>query len=231
MSHEEFKRTRKYVEEKALALMSHEKKNDAVAGVPLENYRIFQLRGRVFYSVQVNTFMVIADEFLDRAQEQTPEKFGTGNAHDVIEALHLVNPLFDIKWFTDFLKHEKCAYIFEAEDGEVVDRVLRLDLFRHIKLDKEGNPEFIGGLFHALKHFSRNGINYSTGKSNHELPTPQALVAEIVEAFFSVDGVFETPNVYVVLKDYDAVYNLKFIFYREENTGVFFLKTVYKEPK
>jgi len=231
MTPEEFIKTREYFEKKALELMSHEKKNDAVAGVPLQNYRVFQIDKRVFYSAQVNTFKVIADEFLLEAQKLTPEKFSTGEAYDVIEAVRLINPIFELQRFAEFLSHEKCAYIFEAENGEVVDRMLRLDLFRLLKLDKYGKNEFIGGLFHALKHFSKDGINYSTGKSQHEIAHPQALVREIIDAFFSLKGVFETPDQYVVLKPYNDKYNLKFVFYREEKTGVFFLKTVYKEPK
>jgi hypothetical protein len=231
MTWEEFQNTRIFVKKKALELMSHEKKNYAVAGVPINNYRVFQTSNRVFYSVQVNTFMVIVDENLHKAQKATPEKFGTGEANDVIEAIRLTHPIFDFDRFADFLSHEKCAYIFEAEGGQVLDRMLRLDLFRLMKPDKDGKNEFIGGLLHALKHFSKDGINYSTGKSNHELAHPQSLVKEIIDAFFSLTGVFETKNQYVVLKPYDDNYNLKFVFYREENTGVFFLKTVYKEPK
>src|SRR5690606_17377380 len=112
---------------------------------------------------------------------------------------------------------DKCTYVFESEGGEVLDRMLRLDLFRMIKSDKNGNSEFIGGLLHALKHFSKNGTNYSTGSSNHELYNPQELIGEIVNAFFTIDGVFETPDQYVVLRPYENDYNLKFVFYREEN--------------
>ena len=233
MTWEEFKTTRAYVERKALELMSHEKKNDAVIGVPIDNYRFFHNGGRTFYSVQINTFMVVVDRYLLEAQRRFPEKFGTGNAYDVIEALRLIQPLSykNAEEMAKFFAKEKCAYVFESERGEIVDRMLRLDLFRIIKDDKNENPEFIGGLFHALKHFSKNGINYSTGKSNHELYSPQAFVEEIVNAFFTIDGVFETPDQYVVLRPYENDYDLKFVFYREENTKVFFLKTVYKVPR
>jgi hypothetical protein len=229
MTREEFNNTRRYVEKKALELMKHEKKNDAITGVPLENYMVLEKAGRIFYSVQNNTFKVIADEFLIKAQNDNPEKFGTGEAHDVIEAIRLVNPIFDHERFIEFLSHERFAYIFEAENGEVVDRILRLDLFRLIKTDQKGKNQFIGGLLHALKHFSRNGLNYSTGKGGHSIYHPQHLIEQIVNAFFSVQGVFETENQYVVINPYDEKYNLKFVFYREGNTGVFFLKTVYKE--
>lgn len=212
MTWEEFQKTRKYVEKKALELMGHEKKNHAVTGVPLQNYRIFQFSDRVFYSVQINTFQVIVDEFLLTAQKSTPEKFGTGEAYDVIEALRLINPMFDLNRFAEFLSHEKCAYIFEAENGTVVDSMLRLDLFRLLKRDKKDKNEFVGGLLHALKHFSKNGINYSTGKSNHEIAHPQILVGQIIDAFFSLKGTFETSDKYVVLKPYEEKYNLKINF-------------------
>lgn len=233
MTWEEFQRTRIYVEQKALDLMSHEKKNDTPTGVPINNYRLFHTEGRTFYSVQINTFMVVVDKYLCEAQVRFPERFGTGNAYDVVEALRLIQPLWyeDAKDMADFFAKDKCTYVFESEGGEVLDRMLRLDLFRMIKNDKEGNPEFIGGLLHALKHFSRNGTNYSTGASNHELQNPQTLIGEIINAFFTIDGVFETPDQYVVLRPYENEYNLKFVFYREENTRVFFLKTVYKEPR
>lgn len=233
MTWEEFQKTRVYVEQKALDLMSHEKKNDTPTGVPINNYRLLRTEGRTFYSVQINTFMVVVDKYLGEAQLRYPERFGTGNAYDVVEALRLIQPLWynNAEEMVDFFAKDKCTYVFESEEGEVLDRMLRLDLFRMIKNDKEGNPEFIGGLLHALKHFSKNGINYSTGASNHELQNPQTLISEIINAFFTLDGIFETPDQYVVLRPYENDYNLKFVFYREENTGVFFLKTVYKESK
>lgn len=232
MTWEEYQNTRVYVEKKALELMSHEKKNDAHVGVPINNYRVFPIDGRTFYSVQINTFMVVVDRFLGEAQVAYPDKFGTRNAFDIIEALRLINPIFETtERMAEFFAHDKCTYVFEAEGGKVVDRMLRLDLFRIIKPDKDGNLEFIGGLFHALKHFSKNGVNYSTGTSNHDLDNTQSLIGEIINAFFTIDGTFETPDQYVVLRPYENDYNLKFVFYREENTKVFFLKTVYKEPK
>lgn len=198
MSWQEFQATRAYVEKKALELMSHEKKNDTPTGVPIDNYQVFQSNGRKFYSVQINTFKYIVDNCLLKAQAEISGKFGTGDAYDVEEALRLIYPTFDDTMsMAKFLAKDKCTYIFEAEGGQVVDRILRIDLFRLIKPDENGKPEFIGGLFHALKHFSKNGINYSTGASNHELPNPQYLIGEITNAFFTLDGIFKTPDIYI----------------------------------
>jgi hypothetical protein len=231
ISWDEFQNTRAYVHQKALELMSHENKNDAVTGVPIENYRVFNIGDRVFYSIQTKTFKAIVDELLHAAQDATPELFGTGEANDVLEALRLVNPIFDLQRFTEFLSHERCAYVFEAQNGKVVDRVLRLDLFRLLQVNKKGNNEFTGGLLHALKHFSRNGVNYSTGTDTHEMYHPQDLVNEITDAFFCLPGTFETPEKYIVFKPLDEKYHLKLVFYKEKNTGVFFLRTCYKLPK
>lgn len=231
MEREEFNSTQEYIKKKAQELMSHEKKDGAIVGVPMVNYRVLEKSGRKFYSVQINTFMVIVDEHLHKAQNTNPEKFGTGDAHDMLEALRLITPRYNLERFTQFLSDEKCSYIFEGENRKVVDRVLRLDLFRLIKPSKNGQDEFIGGLFHALKHFKKNGINYSTGKGGRNLSHPQDLVAEIIEAFFLDEGIFEGPNKYVVIKSYDDAHNMKFVFYRELNTGVFFLDTAYLEEK
>lgn len=226
MTQEEYKKTRKYVEKKALELMSHEKKSHAITGIPKQNYREFSQGGRIFYSVQSNTFKFIIDESLLEAQKSTPLKFGTGEAYDVIDAIRLINPFFELQRYAEFLGNEKCTYVFEAENGEVVDRMLRLDLFRLLRPNKIGKNEFVGGLLHALKHFSKNGINYSTGKSNHEIAHPQELVGEIIEAFFSLHGTFKSIDEYVVFMPYNK-YFLKFAFYREENTRIFFLNTVH----
>lgn len=229
--YEELQNTRSYVKKKALELMNHEKKSYAVAGVPFQNYRLYKSNSRLFYSVQMNTFKVIVDDFLVRAQTITSEKFGTGEAKDVVEALYMINPMFGLDGFTDYLKNEKCTYIFESEAGVVVDRILRIDLFRLIQKAKNGKGEFTGGLLHALKHFSKQGINYSTGKCNYELDHPHQLIQMIVDAFFVDEGHFENENEYVVLKELDDNYHIKYVFYREQNTGVFFLNTIYKEPK
>lgn len=232
MTWDEYQKTREYVEKKALDLMSHERKDHTPTGVPINNYRGFQANGRTFYSVQINTFKVVVDQYLPKAQMEYPHKFGTGEAYDIVEALRLIDPIFDnSEELANFFAEDKCTYVFEAEGGQVVDRILRIDLFRMIKSDKNGKQEFIGGLFHALKHFSKNDINYSTGSSKHELDTPQSLIGEIIFAFFTLDGIFETSDQYVVFRPYENDYNLKFVFYRECKTGVFFLNTVYKEPK
>lgn len=230
-THDEFKRIRDFVKKKALHLMRHGEKNYAIVGVPYQNYKLYQIGERLFYSIQTNTFKVIVDDFLIRSQELTPEKFGTGDAIDVIEALLLINPIYDIETFTEFLGNEKCTYILESEKGAVLDRILRLDLFRILRPNEQNKNEFVGGLFHALKHFSKNGINYTTGKSNHELNHPHDLVREIIDAFFIEQGVFQTEQKYVVLKELNENYFVKYVFYRENNTGVFFLKTAYKRHK
>ena len=229
MTREEYQRTRKYVEAKALELMKREKKEHAITGVPLENYRVIQVEGRTFYIVQTNTFKFTMEEVLLRAQKSTPEKFGTGDAIDVIEAMRLQQTWpIELPAFAEFITSDKCAYVFESEFGYVKDKMLRLDLARLIRPNKNKEKnEFIGGLLHAFKHFSKEGINYSTGKSNHSLKHPYELVDQIVLAFFTAPGIFENQRDYIVKVPYMKKRKLKFVFYRQENTGIYFLKTTY----
>jgi hypothetical protein len=225
---DDFIKIHNYFKKKTIELMDYEKNNDTATCVPPQNYLVFSGHsGRTFYSAQSNTFKSIVNELLIKAQQTTPEKFGTGEANDVLEAMRLLKPEFtDLKQFKEFLSHEQCTYVFEGEGGKVVDRMLRIDLFRLIKLATNGRNEFVGGLFHALKYFSRRGVNYSTGKNNQEIPHPQELIGQIINAFFCHEIDFLPPDIYIAEIPYGTI-RLKIFFYRKENTDVFFLDTVY----
>lgn len=65
------------------------------------------------------------------------------------------------KYLLKYAQQEACAYyVVKNEDGSI-KRILHLDLVRNIKPNPKRNnrPEFTGGLFHVLKHFSFNGKN------------------------------------------------------------------------
>lgn len=129
------------------------------------------------------------------------------------------------------MRDEQFAYVIEIRNGEVIDRILRLDLFRQIDKNGSGKSEFTGGIFHALKHFSHNGQNLFTGKDLHDISHPEVIISLASKAFFVVVGEFENSSKYVSRISLDSDYNLKFVFYLEENTGVFFIITIYKQPK
>ena len=233
MDWEDFQEIREYMKEKALALMKHEGKESATTGVLLENFTHYTINGRSFYSVKSNVFKHLIERFYLAAHKKFPENFGTNNANDVIEALYKIQPIpgFDIPRYTDFLRYEQFAYLLEFSNGKVTDKVLRLDLFRQLNKNPQGLPEFTGGIMHVLKHFSSNGINLSTGKDVHNIAHPEDVVDLVVRAFFIEEGEFENPKKLVSRIDLDEKYCLKFVFYLEEKTNVFSVKTIFKEPK
>lgn len=229
MDWDEFQKTRRYIEEKSAALMSHEKKEYAKVGVPLENYTQYKISSRIFYSVKSNVFKHLIETFYLEAHEKFPEKFGTNNANDVIEALYKVCPVYEIPEYIEFLKNEQFAYLIETEDDKVLDKIVRIDLFRKLDTNKEGFAEFTGGIMHLLKHFSVNNLNLSTGKELHNISHPEEIIELIVRAFFVERGEYETPTKFISRIDIDKIYRLKFVFYLEIKTKVFFIKTVHKE--
>ena len=231
MTWDEYQKTRSFMEEKALALMKHEKKDMVKSGLPIDNYNRYIIGNRSFYSMKANVFKHIIGSHWIRAQQEFPEKFGTGHAMDVVEAIHAIEPTFDLPRFAEFLVNEQFAYVIEIKDGEVIPKVLRIDLFRELKKDKNGNLEFVGGIMHAAKHFSVNDVNLATGNDKHNISDPEEIIRLAVEAFFVANGMVEPPNKLVSRVSIDDKYDLKFVFYHETVTDVHFIKTIHKDPK
>jgi len=225
---EEFLKTREYIEKKALQLMDQDNKSVITAGVPIDNYTKYIIGDRIFYGIKANVFKVIIERHLIAAQKKFPKKFGTGNAKDVLKALYEIEPVFEFERYIEFLRNEQFVYLIEVKDSEIIDRILRLDLFRQIDLKTGGTYDFTGGLFHAFKHFSVNDVNLSTGNDNHNIWHPEHLIQYIAQAFFIENGKYESPTKYVTQIKLDPKYSLKFVFYLEKNTNVFFINTIHK---
>lgn len=228
---EEYQSTKKYVEEKALGLMSHESKDLAKVGFPINVYLKFEIGERKFYVIQANVFKAMIDAIYMKAFMEYPQKFGTGDAIDVIEALYNVEPMSDLEWFIGFLQREEFAYVIEGVGLEIIDKILRIDLFRKLDINETGQMEFTGGLFHALKHFSIGGKNLSTGKDVHDIAHPIEVLILAIRAFFISEGRFETSTKLISTIELDDKYVLKFVFYLEEKTGVYFIRTIHKRRK
>lgn len=233
MEWDELQKIREFISHKSLALMKQEKRGSATTGVLLENYMKYHVGGRTFYSVESNVFKHLIEKIYLEVHQQFPEKFGTNKANDVIEALYLTRPLpfFDLQRYGEFLQYEQFAYLFELANGQVSEKVLRLELFRKFDINKKGHPEFTGGLMHVLKHFSVKGTNLSIGKDVNDISGPLDLIELVIRAFFLTEGRFNMPEEFVSLITLNKKYNLKFVFYLEENTKVFFLKTIFKVAK
>lgn len=233
MTYEEYKITKPVIEDVALRLMKHENKDGAKAGLPFTNYCEINYQERRFFCVMSNVFLAFFKDYILKSQYIYPQNFGTGNAEDVLKALYELEKPCEFEDYIGFLSREQFAYIFEYKNEIKTDKILRIDLYRHIKLNKATNlPEFIGGIFHAFKHFSVNGRNLSTGKEVFDLKSPMELIVKTTIAFFTIRGESSKQKKYEVRQEIDEKYCLKYAFHCEPTTeNIYFIDTIYKEPK
>lgn len=224
---EEYLKVREFIKNKSLHLMDHEQKNNAKTGIAIGNYERYSSNGKHYYLIPTNIYKAIIERNLLIARINNPELFGTGHAMDVLEAIHNVEPWYDLERFADVLRSEQFCYIVEVENNIINEKILRLDLYRQLRTNEDGKSDFVGGVFHAFKHFSCENMYLSTTKEINNIDNPKELTHLILEAFFSNNLVKIDENTYKVeLKINNK--NFRFIFYHEINTGVYFLKTVYR---
>lgn len=231
----EYKKLQERAKIVAVALMRHENKNLAKVTFPFVNYRKVSIQDQDFYYAGTNIFLVIIEEVLIEAMQKFPLNFGNGNAISVLRALNLTRYLSSrLRDAIRIYGNENFIWVYDnLEEGED-NRVLRIDLFR--KLDKiphhKRKKEFTGGIFHALKHFSFYGKPLSTGKEINNLRHSEQIIHLIIQAFYLDSGSFDDKGEnYVVYVGLNERYNLKFIFYYEKNTKVYFIKTIFKTKK
>lgn len=183
------------------------------------------------YVVYSSTFLKIINHYLPNAIEINPDKFGTGNACDIIFALYKTSgfyPHCSMVRYCNFLSNTPCYIIYQC-NGVFDNDILRIDLFRMIKDNKMGGSDFVGGLFHALKHFSMNGVNLSTGKDINDVFDVSHVIYLIAMAFRLKLG--EGTNYEAEQQLYSKEHVLQYRFYKEEESGVFFLKTCHLKKR
>lgn len=241
LSLEDYKKLNFFIEKKSIHLMNHEKKEYSQTSFPISNYMLFPINGKSYYRIATNIFMrIVDDSILKIATEKHPELFGTGNSKDIITAIHsateeILPEIFSIyknrlEDFKGLIQKAHC-YIIEFYDNDINSRILRIDLFRKIDRNQKNSEktEFTGGLFHSFKHFSVNKINLSIGTEIVELFHPIRMIDYIATAFYRAVKEDETEKGYTTVVEFDGNHNLFFSFYKEENTGIYFLNTAYKK--
>jgi hypothetical protein len=197
---------------------------------PAQNYTYYEKEGKKYYLPKTNTFKHITGNVLTDACQKFPKHFGTGNANDIIEAIYKIDPvIFLLKDFVHFLQNEQFCYVVEGSEKRLNEKILRIDLFREIKPNKQGRFDFVGGLFHANKHFSFKGIPLSTGTEINDISSVEYLIYKIAESFFSENMKHKKGLNYTSLIPLNEKYNLRVEFYFGKKTGVYFINTVFKE--
>ncbi len=224
---EEYKIVSNFIKDKSALLMDHEKKDYAKTGIAINNYRLLQLEGKRYYLIPTNLFKsIIIENNLALANQKFPHLFGTGNAKDVVQSIYNLEPWFDLKRFIEILQTEQFCYVVEVINDKVQEKLLRIDLYRDLKVNKNGGFDFVGGIFHCYKHFSYKGNPLSTSKEINDLEHPRVLISKIINTFFNGTVTKVDESTYISeIEIYGK--QLRLVFYLEEKTGVYFIKTVH----
>lgn len=151
--------------------------------------------------------------------------FKTGNANDILNSLFEQSQYH--RSFEDYklyLLTEACCYIIETNQNGFGD-VLRIDLYRKEDF-KNGTDkkEFTGGLFHCLKHFTIKD-NYQINKSD------VSCVSNIFDIIYLIGKCFvnRSGECLSCINSGDNRHYYKAVFFKEEDSNVFFLKTFHIE--
>lgn len=205
-------------------------------GFPINNIWLYltEKNGEKFYVICNVGFFTMISRQIKTAQTQYSEKFSTGNADDVIDALYWVSnyrELGDKNAYLDYLVDHCCSYVVYRVNDEFGD-VLRIDLLRAIMPNKKipGKNDVVGGLLHVLKHFSLDGKNLATGTDKNDVFDVMHIIYLIAMAFRlkkPVKGNF---------CKYEALQKLQSgtghaVFYRNPDTGVYYLNTYFYDKR
>ena len=229
MTIEDWDLLRAAIAEKSLLLMRHEDKGFAKTGLDLSNYTELVIGKRTFYTVSTPVFREILEHVLPEATSRYPHLFGTGRAEDVLNALYQTHPFSSPERFAAMLGKEQFCYVLEIADGKVNDRVLRIDLFRQIEKNENGS-DFTGGIMHAFKHFSCDSVPLSTGTDQHDIQPP-AIIFLLTKAFLLDPGTPIGEDGYRAISPWDERYNIRYSFYYEQKTAVYFVKAAFKTKR
>jgi hypothetical protein len=169
---------------------------------------------------------------LAEACKKYPEKFGNDDVNEVLQAIYLVENVGTLDRFFEFLKNEQFAWILEIVEENVSPHVLRLELFRDMRLLKKGEAknEFLGGVFHSFKHFTYKGVPLSTKKENKEIDHPKSIIEFAIQGFFFMKLQKEGVHIYKSKKILPSGRQLCFFFYKDNAAEIFFVNSiVYKK--
>ena len=236
LSEREFLLIREFTVNKAQDLLRHESdvKSYGSVGLPYRNHYEIVVENRRFIIIAKDVFFEIVHSVLIEASEKYPHLFGQNKAELVVEAIYNIYHDFNIEYFTEFLKNNQFAWIVELKNDIVADKILRIELFRQIKPQKDSpeKTEFIGGIFHAFKHFSYNGVPLSYNKEINNFDHPTEIFEYIIKAFFFENHEEEIINnkIYCISKtNLNERYDLRFVFYFEPATKIFFINSIRKD--
>lgn len=128
---------------------------------------------QIMYMIPYLPFYNFLVYHLPQALYNYPDLFGTKDAKDVILAVYSVSGYDKIGSIEDYqqslIDNAYCYFIEREVNGELNNKIFRLDLFRYIIPNDRNVYDFVGGLMHAYRHCSWNGMKLSSGRGEAEL--------------------------------------------------------------
>lgn len=167
-------------------------------------------------------------EEYERAIQKDKSIVCKGNAYGILSLMYdysierTANCSFE--QYIENVKTESCSYILHRKENDFDDLILRVDTFRMIKENEKGS-DFIGGLFHALNHFTIDEID--DGQRNYVFDVLH-LRYLAAKAFF-LGNVIETDKPNTIIKTipnplHDSL--IKFVFFVKPNSNIGFITTI-----
>lgn len=161
--------------------------------------------------------------------KSNPEAFHTGDACDIIRCLYEKSGYRrSIDDYDKYLRTEGCCYVVLYRNDKF-DEILRIDLYRLLELNPKSNQyECTGGLFHCLKHFSLDGIGLNNNQNEKNDTFDLFHIVYLLGTAFK-DAVNKNSTDGTIIIDETHSYHA--VFYKEESTGIYFVKSMRKESK
>jgi hypothetical protein len=232
---EEYDVLKPIIKQEMIALAKHENKNSYTTQIAINSCYVRNLnKDMQLYQIFSLGFLPVIEHDYLAALKDNSECFGTGNAKNVIHALYLQaqkhNWIWDEERYEEYLSNEIFCLLLCKKNGIFLrDRLLRIDLFRQIKESQKrpGCYDFIGGIFHALHHFSIGEQCASIfPNQNVLLYDVEQLIWPIAKAYYEgcwrngkYPNTFETDTIYLEK-------NMTLEFYNEEDRHVSFVNSI-----
>lgn len=233
LSIEEYRQASTFLKEKCFILWGIENahgipRGHAQTGFPLVLSRVQKISNEDEIIVFVNnSFRRHINEY-EKAFRADKTIFHKGNANQILSSMYnnSIEKESNIAFerYVENVRTETCSYIIHKKENDFDDIILRTDTFRMIKENEKGS-DFIGGLFHALNHFTIDEID--DGQRNYVFDVLH-LRYLAARAFF-LGNVIETDKPNTIIKTISNPLHgslIKFVFFVEPNSNIGFITTI-----
>ena len=181
---------------------------------------------RIVYFLPTTRFETFRRKSLPKILCDNPTIFKEKDACEIMDMLYEASNYKS--WhrtkyeYCHLIAEETCAYVVIQHNGQLENRLLRIDFFRLIQYNQTiKKNEFVGGLFHEMNHFSFTGAN-----EGDSLRSINHLIGIIINAFCQLPDKCQEDTIDMLLPEVNGK-PLRLILYQELKNEVFYIKSLY----